>query len=206
MEEEKKSQDAAGEQEAERQPESEHQGGPSDEMKMRRLEEEARKLREEKERLAREKDELLESQRLADRRSLSDDDRFKADRDDFYRDKAKADTLRSLESELAGVPESIKNRLADDPFKWVDKDTLQFELMKVDTDDPAQVWEATAKAAKKSLPSFLADMKVPAGEQGKGDSALGSNPASQEGDRQIDPDSLWSMDIEDLRNLKKTLK
>lgn len=205
MEEEKKSQDAAGDQVAGGQPEGEHQGGPSDEFKMKRLEEDARKLREEKERLAQEKEELLESQRLAERRTMSDDDRFKADRDDFYRDKAKAETLNSVD--LEGLPESVKNRISEDPFKWVDKDVLQFELMKVDTDDPAQVWEATAKAAKKSLPNFLADMKVPAGEGEAGkDKAHGSNPASQEGESLTDPDSLWGMDMDELNKLRKTLK
>jgi hypothetical protein len=173
-------------------------GGPSDEWKMKRLEQEnadkERKLQE----LQKQMDE-------ANLRSMDPEERIKAREEKLYSKQAETDIKEAIKDDLSKLPEPIRKHIESDPLRFIDRETLQLEFIKVNTDDPEQKYAAITRAALRSLPTLVKEMTgKEEGDKNDDGTKVSHNPPKTEGDSQKSPDkqSLWTMPMDQLRDLK----
>jgi hypothetical protein len=175
----------------------ETQGGPSDEFKMKRLEQKNLELAE-KIRRNEEKEKAREEE------SLTPEEKFTTEQEGFYREKTGGEITLELSKDIEKLPKALQERIKADPFNpaWLDAKTLEFELYGVDADDAKAKYAAVKKAALKSIPEFVAGFGTEEKLDNKEDS-FGTNPPLAEKNSMTGGKDLWQMTDEELIALKK---
>ena len=172
-------------------------GGPSEEWKLKRLEQERNEAIEKLKRLE-------EAKKAEENSNKSEDEIFTEEQEVFYRDKAVENINKELSSEIEKLPKALQERIKADPFNpaWTDEKTLEFELYGVDSDNPKERFEATQRAALKSIPEFVAGF-AEGQPQVKEVSNFGTNPPTGQTNPMTGNKDLWQMTDDELIALKK---
>jgi hypothetical protein len=177
------------------------QGGPSDEFKMKRLEQERNEIAEKLQR--------LEAKRKAqEEASLTPEERFTSEQESFYRDKTSETITKELSKEIEKLPKPLQDRIKADPFNtaWLDEKTLEFELYGVNAEDPKAKYEAVKKAALKSIPEFVAGFGTEAAPAAKQEESFGTNPPVSQGNAMTGGRDYAQMSDDELRKLSAAMK
>lgn len=176
----------------------EPKGGPSDEWKAKRLEQENKTI---KERLEKMENHLKKQEDS----NIPLEDRFAKEQEQFYREKASHQVLSELKDELGKIPEALAERIKQDPFNeaWLDRKTLEYELLGVNRKSPKERYEAAVIAAKKSLPEFIAGItpqpaQTEANKEETSKGTVGNNPPIEQ-NNQFGGRDLWQVPTEELK-------
>jgi hypothetical protein len=147
---------------------------------------------------------LEEAKKAEENSNKSEDEIFTEEQEVFYRDKAVENINKELSSEIEKLPKALQERIKADPFNpaWTDEKTLEFELYGVDSDNPKERFEATQRAALKSIPEFVAGF-AEGQPQVKEVSNFGTNPPTGQTNPMTGNKDLWQMTDDELIALKK---
>lgn len=155
---------------------TEPKGGPSDEMKMQRLERENAELKEQR-------DKYKAVYEKADDTTSSDDSAADPEvnekLDKSFKLIASREVSDELKSDLDKLPAGLKERVQKDPFNpaWTDPKVLEYELIGVDLNDPEAKFEAAKRAAIKSIPQFVESVAPSTSTTTEDKDTVGNNPA-----------------------------
>lgn len=166
---------------------TEQKGGPSDEMKMQRLEKELAEAREQRDKYKSAYDGNVSSDN-------SDDGEIDQERDNFYREKAADSVTRELSAEIDKLPKAIKERIEKDPFNsaWTDPKVLEYELIGTDLNNPKEKFEAAKRAAIKSIPHFIESVVTTTTTEDSKKS-IGNNPAVDQSKGAVAGRDVWDL-------------
>jgi len=181
---------------------TENKGGPSDEMKMQRLEKELQEAKEQ-----RDKYKSVYEKGDTDSTDNQEDTEVNDKLDKSFKAIASKEVTEELRDSLSKLPDAIRERVKSDPFNpaWTDPKVLEYELIGVDLNNPEEKFEAAKRAAIKSIPQFVESV-APTATVAEDKSGIGNNPAVDQSKGNEAGRDVWDLVTNDPEEAERLMR